>query len=161
MSFFLKNFYYLESMSKLIIFLSFLGLLPFIFGTIDLWLNKENLYFGKNIPKLYGSIILTFLGSVYWGIMLKEDNENLFSQKTKIFVILWSIIPSIWGVLLLILSNKLSISILALCFIIVQIIDEYLIKLFKFPNWYLYLRRTLTILVVTILIISYFLIINV
>ena len=34
MSFFLKNFYYLESMSKLIIFLSFLGLLPFIFGTI-------------------------------------------------------------------------------------------------------------------------------
>ena len=111
-----------------------------------------------NLPKYYGSIILTFLGAVYWGIILNDSNKNLITEKVKTFIICWSIIPSLWSGLILIFSHNITIIILALCFIIVQFVDEFIIKYFKFPIWYLFLRRTLTISVISILIFSYFLV---
>ena len=155
---FLNYFYFKKRTSKLIILLSVLGLLPFFFGLIDLLLNKDNLFFVINLPKYYGSIILTFLGAVYWGIILNDSNKNLINEKVKTFIICWSIIPSLWSVLILIFINNMTIIILALCFIIVQFVDEFIVKYFKFPIWYLFLRRSLTISVVCILIFSYFLV---
>ena len=155
---FLNYFYFKNRNSKLIVLLSILGLLPFFFGLIDLLLNKDNLFFVINLPKYYGSIILTFLGAVYWGIILNDIHKNLITEKVKTLLIYWSIIPSLWSVLILIFSNNITVIILALCFIIVQIIDEFIIKCFKFPVWYLFLRRSLTLIVVFILIFSYFLV---
>ena len=154
---FINNIYFKNLNSKLIILLSILGLLPFLFGLIDLLLNKDNLFFVILLPKYYGSIILTFLGAVYWGIILNDSHENLITNKIKTFIICWSIIPSLCSGLILIFSNNITIIILALCFIIVQFVDEFIIKYFKFPIWYLFLRRSLTIAVVFILIFSYFL----
>ena len=155
---FINYFYFKNRNSKLIIILSILGLLPFVFGLIDQLLNKDNLFFVINLQKYYGSIILTFLGAVYWGFILNDSKKNLINEKVKTFVICWSIIPSLWSVLILIFSNNITIIILALCFIIAQFVDEFIIKYFKFPNWYLFLRRSLTISVTSILIFSYFLV---
>ena len=155
---FLNYFYFKNLNSKLIILLSVLGLLPFFFGLIDLFLNKDNLFFVINLPKYYGAIILAFLGAVYWGIIINDSHKNLISDKVKTFVICWSIIPSLWSGLILIFSNNITIIILALCFIIVQFVDEFIINYFKFPIWYLFLRRSLTISVTSILIFSYFLV---
>ncbi len=155
---FLNYFYSKNRNSKLIILLSVLGLIPFFFGLIDLLLNKDNLFFVINLPKYYGSIILSFLGAVYWGIILNDSHKNLISSKVKTFVICWSIIPSLWSGLILIFSNNITIVILALCFIIVQFVDEFIIKYFEFPIWYLFLRRSLTMSVTSILIFSYFLV---
>ena len=154
---FLNYFYFKNRNSKLIILLSILGLLPFFFGLIDLLLNKVNLFFVINLPKYYGSVILTFLGAVYWGIILNDSNKNLITEKVKTFIICWSIIPSLWSGLILIFSHNITIIILALCFIIIQFVDEFIIKYFKFPIWYLFLRRSLTISVTSILIFTYFL----
>ena len=155
---FLNYFYFKNSNYKLIILLSILGLLPFIFGLMDLLFNRDNLFFVINLPKYYGSIILTFLGAVYWGIILNDSNKNLITEKVKTFIICWSIIPSLWSGLILIFSHNITIIILALCFIIIQFVDEFIIKYFKFPIWYLFLRRSLTIAVISILIFSYFLV---
>ena len=155
---FLNYFYFKNRNSKLMILLSILGLLPFIFGLMDLLLNRDNLFFAINLPKYYGSIILTFLGAVYWGIILNDSNKNLINEKVKTFIICWSIIPSLWSGLILIFSHNITIIILALCFIIVQFVDEFIIKYFKFPIWYLFLRRSLTMSVTSILIFSYFLV---
>ena len=155
---FLNYFYFKNRNFKLIILLSVLGLLPFFFGLIDLLLNKDNLFFVINLPKYYGSIILTFLGSVYWGIILNESHKNSISEKVKTLIITWSIIPSLCGGLILIFSHNITIIILALCFVIVQFVDEFIIKYFKFPIWYLFLRRALTIVVIFILLFSYFLV---
>ena len=154
--FILKNFN-----SKLIIILSFIGLLPFFFGLIDLLLNKNNLFFVINLPKYYGSIILTFLGAVYWGIILNDSHKNLIPDKVKTFIICWSIIPSLWSSLILIYNHNITIIVLAICYIIVQFVDEFVIKYFKFPIWYLFLRRLLTITVILILLFSYSLVMNV
>ena len=159
MSFF-KNLKCIDLTSKLIILLSILGLLPFAFGLIDLLINKDNLFFLINIPKYYGAIILTFLGAVYWGIVLKDSVQNYLSEKFKAYIVCWSIFPSILAIFNLILRDNLSIIVLATCFIFVQIVDEFIIKYLKLPIWYLRLRRILTILVVIILIFSYFLIID-
>ena len=158
---FLNYFYFQNRNSKLIILLSILGLLPFFFGLIDLLLNKNNLFFVINLPKYYGSIILTFLGAVYWGIILNDSHKNLIPDKVKTYIICWSIIPSLWSSLILIFNHNITIIILAICYIIVQFFDEFVIKYFKFPIWYLFLRRLLTIVVILILIFSYFLVMNV
>ena len=157
-----SNFFHFKNLSsKLIILLSILGMLPFFFGLIDLFLNKDNLFFVINLPKYYGSIILTFLGAVYWGIILNDSHKDLISEKIKTYIICWSIIPSLWSALILIFSQEITIIILALCFMIVQFVDEFVIKYFKFPIWYLFLRRSLTIFVIFILIITYFLVRNI
>ena len=158
---FLNYFYFQNRNSKLIILLSILGLLPFFFGLIDLFLNKDNLFFVINLPKYYGSIILTFLGAVYWGIILNDSHKNLIPDKVKTYIICWSIIPSLWSSLILIFNHDITIIILAICYIIVQFVDEFIIKYFKFPIWYLFLRRLLTIIVILILTFSYFLVMNV
>ena len=154
---FLNYLYFKNRNSNLIILLSIFGLLPFFFGLIDLLLNKNNLFFVINLPKYYGSIILTFLGAVYWGIILNDSHKNLISEKFKTYIVCWSIIPSLWSSLILIFNHNITIIILAICYIIVQFVDEFIIKYFKFPIWYLFLRRSLTIIVVFILIFSYFL----
>ena len=158
---FLNNFYFQNINSKLIIILSILGLLPFFFGLIDLLLNKDNLFFVINLPKYYGSIILTFLGAIYWGIILNDSHKNLIPNKVKTYIICWSIIPSLWSSLILIYNHNITIIVLAICYIIVQFVDEFVIKYFKFPIWYLFLRRLLTVMVILILLFSYFLVMNV
>ena len=158
---FINYFYFKNRVSKLIILLSILGLLPFVFGLIDQLLNKDNLFFVINLPKYYGSIILTFLGAVYWGIILNDSHKNLIPYKVKTYIICWSIIPSLWSSLILIFNHDITIIMLAICYIIVQFVDEFVIKYFKFPIWYLFLRRLLTIIVILILIFYYFLVMNV
>ena len=158
---FLNYFYFKNHNSKLIVLLGILGLMPFIFGLIDLLLNKDNLFFVINLPKYYGSIILTFLGAVYWGIILNDSHKNLISDKVKTYIICWSVIPSLCSGLILIFSHNITMIILALCYMIVQFVDELIIKYFKFPIWYLFLRRSLTISVIFILIFSYFLVSNI
>ena len=158
---FLNYFYFKNHNSKLIVLLGILGLMPFIFGLIDLLLNRDNLFFVINLPKYYGSIILTFLGAVYWGIILNDSHTNLISEKVKTYIICWSVIPSLWSGLILIFSHNITIIILALCYMIVQFVDELLIKYLKFPIWYLFLRRSLTIFVIFILVFSYFLVKNI
>ena len=158
---FLNYFYFQKRNSKLIALLSILGLLPFFFGLIDLFLNKDNLFFVINLPKYYGSIILTFLGAIYWGIILNDSHKNLIPDKVKTYIICWSIIPSLWSSLILIFNHNITIIILAICYIIVQFVDEFVTKYFKFPIWYLFLRRLLTIIVTLILLFSYFLVMNV
>ena len=158
---FLNYFYFQNRNSKLIVLLSILGLLPFFFGLIDLLLNKNNLFFVINLPKYYGSIILTFLGAIYWGVILNDSHKNLIPDKVKTYIICWSIIPSLWSSLILIYNHNITIIVLAICYIIVQFVDEFVIKYFKFPIWYLFLRRLLTVMVILILLFSYFLVMNV
>ncbi len=154
-----SNYLYFKNIHfKLIIILSILGLLPFFLGLVDLLINKDNLFFVINLPKYYGSIILTFLGATYWGIILYDSHKNLISEKIKIYIICWSIMPSLWSILILIFTHNITIIVLALFYLIVQFVDEFIIKYFKFPIWYLLLRRSLTIVVILILIFSYFLV---
>ena len=143
---------------KITILIGIVGLFPFIFGLVDLWVNKNELLFKINLPKYYGAIILTFLGSKYWGIILNLNSKNKLSNQLEVNIIIWSILPSIIGIIVLSIQNSFSIIILAFGFILSQIIDELLYNRINLPYWYLMLRRALTSLVLVILICTYIII---
>ena len=154
----LNKFSLLGYSVKIMILIGVLGLFPFIFGLVDLWVNKNELLFKINLPKYYGAIILTFLGSKYWGIILNLHGKNKLSNQFEVNIIIWSILPSIIGIIVLSIQNSFSIIILAFGFILSQIIDELLYNRINLPYWYLMLRRALTSLVLVILICTYIII---
>ena len=154
----MKNDNMMDKIKKLFIFISILGLLPFITGLLDLLINKNNLFFLVNIPKYYGSIILTFLGAIYWGAMLNLPPKSFIPEKIKFMIIIWSVFPSIFGITVLLINSNLSILMLSMGFLLCQLVDEIFNKYLSFPNWYLSLRRILTLIVVIVVICSYFVI---
>jgi len=154
----LNKFSLLGYSVKIMILIGVLGLFPFIFGLVDLSVNKNELLFKINLPKYYGAIILTFLGSKYWGIILNLHGKNKLSNQLEVNIIIWSILPSIIGIIVLSIQNSFSIIILAFGFILSQIIDELLYNRINLPYWYLMLRRALTSLVLVILICTYIII---
>ena len=141
---------------KLFIFLGLLGLFPFFIGLLDLLINKNNLFFVVHLPKYYGSIILTFLGAIYWGYILNLVRKSLVPEQIKFCIIIWSVTPSILAITILTMKSNFSLLLLSMGFLLCQLVDEICYKFLLFPSWYLPLRRTLTLFVVLILIYSYF-----
>ena len=146
----------LNKSEKLFIFLALLGLFPFFIGLLDLLINKNNLFFVVHLPKYYGSIILTFLGAIYWGSILNLVRKSLVSEQIKFCIIIWSVTPSILAITILTMKSNFSLLLLSMSFLLCQLVDEICYKFLLFPSWYLTLRRTLTFFVVLILIYSYF-----
>ena len=155
---FISKFLMLEYSVKIMILIGILGLLPFVLGLVDLWINKNELIFKINLPKYYGAIILTFLGSKYWGIILNLNNIKKISNQLKVSIVIWSILPSIIAITVLIIQSSVSIIILALGFLLCQIVDELLYNKIEFPYWYIILRRILTLIVLIILICTFIII---
>ena len=154
----MKNDNMIDKSEKLFIIISILGLIPFIIGLLDLLINKNNLFFLVNLPKYYGSIIFAFLGAIYWGATLNLPPKNLIPEKIKFFIIIWSVAPSIMGVTVLSIKSNFSLIMLSIGFLLCQLVDEIFNKYLSFPILYLPLRRMLTLIVVIILIYSYFII---
>lgn len=138
---------------KIIIVLSFLGLIPFIYPLIPI--EKTSINFGFVSIKFtiyYGITILCFLSGIYWGFGIsfsfkENSNHNYFCAL--------SMIPFFIGIFSIFLDNYNNILLLILGFITCQIFDESLFKLNVYDKWYLILRRILTISVVTILFFIY------
>lgn len=140
----------------IIVVLGLLGLLPLIFGLIDLWINNKNLLFGINITKSFGVIILSFLGAVYWGFIINTKVSANLSNKFKVVTLLWSVLPSIVGIFVLATEKAFSILMLICGFLMCHIADEIYNKLLLFPKGYILLRRILSFIVINILILSLF-----
>lgn len=104
----------------------------------------------------YGITILCFLSGVYWGLSI----NNLIKNNSKLNYLLpaLSIIPFMFAVIAVIVSNYLNIIFLVIGFFTCQILDEILFKYKVYLNWYILLRRFLTVVVVTLMI--YYYIIN-
>ena len=154
----MKKYNLINKSEKLFILISIFGLLPFIIGLLDLLINKNDLFFLVNLPKYYGSIIFAFLGAIYWGAMLNLPSKSFIPEKIKFFIIIWSVFPSILGITVLSINSNLSLLMLSMGFLLCQLVDEIFNKYLSFPNWYLPLRRILTLIVVIVLICSYFII---
>ena len=104
---------------------------------------------------------MTFLGSVYWGIILESEKTTNYSSRFKIFTLIWSITPALFGIIILSLEQNFSILILSIGFMISQLIDEIYKDILFFPKWYIYLRRALSFIVIVVLIFSYLIIANI
>ena len=107
----------------------------------------------------YGITILCFLSGVYWGLSINILIKN--NSKLNYLLPALSIIPFMFAIIAVIVSNYLNIIFLVVGFLICQILDEILFKYKIYFNWYILLRRFLTVVVVTLMIYYYIILSNV
>ena len=101
----------------------------------------------------YGITILCFLSGVYWGLSINIRIKN--NSKLNYLLPALSIIPFMFAIIAVIVSNYLNIIFLVVGFLICQILDEILFQYKVYLNWYILLRRFLTVVVVTFMIYYY------
>ena len=138
----------------IIIIIGLLGLIPYGLpimeknGLVDFFEIKT-----IDLTIWYGITILCFLSGVYWGLSINTLIKN--NSKLNYLLPALSIIPFMFAVIALIVSNYLNIIFLVVGFVICQILDEILFKYKIYFNWYILLRRFLTVVVVTLMIYYY------
>ena len=101
----------------------------------------------------YGITILCFLSGVYWGLSINIHIKN--NSKLNYLLPAFSIVPFMFAITAVIVSNYLNIIFLVVGFLICQILDEILFQYKVYLNWYILLRRFLTVVVVTLMIYYY------
>ena len=149
----MKNLIHKDNKYILII-IGLLGLIPYGLplmeknGLVDFFEIKT-----IDLTIWYGITILCFLSGIYWGFSINNNiKDNL---KLNYLLPALSIIPFVFAVLAVIVSNYLNIIFLVVGFLICQILDEILLKHKVHFNWYILLRRFLTVVVVTLMIFYY------
>ena len=131
-----------------------LGLIPFAFPLIEKY-GLVNFFEIKtiNFTIWYGITILSFLCGIYWGLSINafiKNNSNL-----NYILPALSIIPFSFAIGTVIVSSYLNIIFLVIGFLLCQILDEILFSYNVYFNWYIRLRRFLTVVVVTLMIYYY------
>lgn len=155
----MRNLIYKKNKYILII-IGLLGLIPY--GLPIMEKNGLVNFFEIKILDLtiwYGITILCFLSGIYWGLSINNNIKD--NRKFNYLLPALSIIPFVFALLTLIVSKYLNIIFLVIGFLICQILDEILFKNKIYFNWYILLRRFLTVVVVTLMIYYYIKSINV
>ena len=118
--------------------LGFLGLLPFG-AAVVIGLVPESPLHDIALPALlaYGSVILSFLGGIRWGLaVVKTDAADLLGP------LLISVLPSVLGWIALLMPASVGLLLLVLGFLALLLAD---VRLRMAPPWYGALRLPLSI----------------
>lgn len=120
------------------------GTLPFIILSVAIWLGSYELKLMALFNLInYSIIILSFIGAVHWGAaMLRKD------KFFKYYLI--SIIPALlgWFLIMGFIANYLTIFVLLMIlFLLIFFIDVKAVRNNILPQWYLPLRKIITIIV--------------
>lgn len=128
--------------------LGYAGALPFIAGAIGSMPFAEALRPFAFMALLgYGAIILSFMGGVHWGVaMIRGDHEWAALGR--------SIVPALLALLAVMLGGAIGLGVLAAGFAGLLAYDEQETRAGRVPEWYPSLRRPLTAIVVTCLVIG-------
>ena len=138
----------------ILIIIGLLGLIPYGLpimeknGLIDFFEIKT-----IDLTIWYGITILCFLSGIYWGLSINILIKN--NSKLNYLLPALSIIPFMFAVIAVIVSNYLNIIFLVIGFLLCQMLDEILFSHKFHFNWYIRLRRFLTVVVVTLMIYYY------
>ncbi len=139
------NFFNLGKVPKVPLFLGLGGVIPFILLTFGIWFFPYDLKLLALYNLLnYSVIIISFLGAIYWGVAMRSEDRSL-----KPYLI--SVIPSLlcWFMLMGFFSNYLLILVfIILAFFCIYLMDVKYVKSGFFPEWYMSLRKTVSIIVI-------------
>ena len=101
----------------------------------------------------YAITILCFLSGIYWGLSINIIIKS--NSRLNYLLPALSIIPFSFAIGTVIVSDYLNIIFLVIGFVLCQILDEILFSYNVYFNWYIQLRRFLTVVVVTFMIYYY------
>tara|TARA_Y100001935_G_C16969474_1_gene343372 strand:+ start:76 stop:579 length:504 start_codon:yes stop_codon:yes gene_type:complete len=129
---------------KIALILSYCGLIPFIALSVGLWFSPANqTEFLNNALITYSAIILSFIGAIYWGFCMSKNQKN----KKKFYI--FSVLPALFGWLILLSDTFLNYFLFSMAFGCVCLFDVAQSKKGELPAWYPKLRVPVTILVIT------------
>ena len=134
--------------------LSLAGFFPFAIlsaGLLLLLPENELHPFVVDAMKTYGAVILSFLGGVRWGLVLRAASEADSRRQ-----LIYSVIPSLVGWFSLMLDAPYVFGVLALAFAAQGAWDSVSGERGAFGLWFVRLRTTLTFLVTGSLIVAFF-----
>ncbi len=114
------------------------GLIPFAVSVLAPWLDDLPTQEIADVTRLYGAVILSFLGGAHWGLASA-------AQRVPNILFALSVVPSLvaWGSLL-VPGLRTSLVILVIAFISVILLDRMAVRLLAAPPWWLHLRMPLS-----------------
>lgn len=129
-----------NSSKRLAQILGITGLLPLLIA--DVATVKGYGLVAVSLGNIYAAIILSFLGAIHWGLALDRGQS---ADKTGP-LLLWSVIPALWGFFALWWSPLLATLLLMLGFVAQWLADLRLQRQgFPWPSWFFPLRSGLTL----------------
>ena len=140
------------------IVIGLLGLIPFGLPLIEnfSWVSISSGLNRIDFTLFYGTTILCFLSGIFWGLAINVLTKN--NSYLNYMLPALSIIPYFFAIgAILFLNINFKIIFLVIGFLLCQILDEILFAQKIHFNWYILLRRFLTVVVVTLMIYYYIL----
>ena len=122
------------------------GLIPLIVA--DIGAVKGYGLIAASLGNIYAAIILAFLGAIHWGLALdRTANPDEAGP-----LLLWSVIPALWGFFALWWSPLLAALLLMLGFVAQWLADFRLQRRgISWPAWFFPLRSALTLVILILL----------
>ncbi|MCU0976115.1 MAG: DUF3429 domain-containing protein [Steroidobacteraceae bacterium] len=123
--------------------LGFGGLIPFIAAMLAVVLlpDAEARELARRILVGYGAVILSFLGGVHWGLVLRDRPADGFRP------LVMGVLPSLAGLATLLLPFDQAVAVQVACFGGFWLYEHRVLGPAVLPSGYLALRRWLTLIV--------------
>lgn len=139
------------------LFLGLFGLVPFAACSVAVWTPIPLWQFeGLRLQLGYGAVILAFLGGVHWGKALADrpgvggnGDGDLNWMRLG-----WSVAPSLIAWFALRMSPDFALIVFITAFAMAFLVDRHAVRSGFFPEWYLPLRKVLTLGVLACLILT-------
>ena len=125
---------------KIIMALSYLGVLPFAFGLL---LKLHPIYPLTIWIFSYGAVIASFIAGSHWSLAMTHKIKNEF--------ILLSNVITLVAWICVFIPNRVGILLLIMCFVSLLFIDYQFYKIGIIEKWYMTMRKYVTLAVTLIL----------
>ena len=131
--------------------LGYLGLLPFIVPSIFLLYDQTHSIIWHHLLMTYAAIILSFVAAMHWAFAM---TLNSLSEKNSRWAYVWSVIVSLVAWAALSMPAWYAPLVLAMMFTLHLWQDIKLCCMTGLPNWYLPLRKKLSLVATVCLLFS-------
>jgi len=132
--------------------LGFAGALPFVaLAGLSFYDNVNVSLQSIEILRLYGALILSFLGGIHWGLALGAAVPSLAASWRRYAV---SVVPALWGWAAMLAPTYRGLIVLAVGFVLLLAYDIFAARGSEAPAWYPRLRLPLTAIVVSCLLLA-------
>lgn len=137
---------------KIALALGWGGVLPFIgAAAVKAWGSPVMAILALSVGTIYAGVIICFIGALHWGAVV----YNREPQNHHAWRYIWSVVPALAVVPILILAPQWRIPFLIIGLLICWGVDFYAYRKGLWPKWFMQLRHGLTSVAVLSLIIIY------
>ena len=133
------------------IFLSYLGLFPFVYAHMDLvYFKNFNTIFIKDFLIFYSLLIFTFIGSIHW----------TFKSKSSVFLVFYGFFPSLFSTIIIFLNligfEKNILLFILTIFFLSQLIIDFIICRKKIREKIFFYKARLPVTIILMINLVYF-----